>query len=204
MLRENKITILTLAFAISTTTITLANSYDISNNNEVHNIEKVKIKDISDYYDYLEEVGALKEENKIGPDANIVNEDNTNISNGFKHFTAFNTAVAKDMENNETNGELVTDGYKTKFSYTDKYGMKQYLKGWFALSLATGQKGWYHFDDEGNMSIGLYKDKKGNTYYLIEDGINKGMMATGQINIGGKLYHFSDEIGPSYGKMINQ
>lgn len=204
MLSNNKTILLTLVFAISSTSITLANSYDISNNNEVHSIEKVKIKNISDYYNYLAKVGTIKSENNIGPDANISNQDNTNISNGFKHFTTINTAIAKDIENNETPGELVSDGYKTKFSYTDKYGIKQYLKGWFALNIATGQKGWYHFDNDGNMSLGLYTDKSNDTYYFIEQGINKGMMATGQLDINGKSYYFSDEIGPSYGKLINQ
>ena len=204
MLSNNKVILMILAFAISSTTIAVANSSDTTSSNEVHGIEKVKMKDITDYYNYLDEVGAIKQENNIGPDANISNQDNTNVSNGFKHFTTINTAIAKDMENKEINGELVSDGYNTKFSYTDKYGIKQYLKGWFALNITTGQKGWYHFDNEGNMSTGFYADKKGNTYYLIESGMNKGMMATGQLDINGKSYYFSDEIGPSYGKLINQ
>ncbi len=181
--------------AMSNSSFLLANSYD-----------KVNIDSITDYYDYLDMVGAIKSSDNIGPGDNIINQkentkDNPNQTNNTNQFYVISKAIATDMDNNEINGELLTDGFNTKFSYTDKNDKEQNIKGFVALSIATGQKGWYHFDKNGYMSLGLFHDKN-DTYYFIENGFNKGMMATGTIELDGKIYVFSDTEGPDYGKLI--
>ena len=195
--------ILSISFCFIITNNILASS----SNTTISGFEKVKTNTINDYYDYLDRVGAIKEEETIGPDAYIKNQNNNiinnanNIYNPSNNSTIISYAIAKDTNNNEFQGQLVGDGNNTKFVFIDGYNKQQYFRGWIALNMTTGQKGWYHFDNEGNMSIGFYRDNN-NTYYFIEHGINKGMMATGQLNINGKIYNFSDEAGASYGILI--
>ena len=56
----------------------------ITNNKEDILLEKVKIKSIDDYYDYINRVGAVKTETNIGPNNTNDNQDNYNIVNTAK------------------------------------------------------------------------------------------------------------------------
>ena len=179
-------------------TIILANSY-----------EKVKIKTIDDYYDYLNKVGAVQEQVKVGPDAStqkhadvLIESNKSNIKEDLSKYSIISYAIAITKDNEEFQGELISDGNNTKFTYTDEYDMKHLLKNWAALNMASGQRGWYHFDHDGNMTTGFYTEKKNSTYYFMEDGVNKGMMATGQLDIDGTTYYFSETPCTSYGVLV--
>lgn len=187
------IIILTIILSLTINITVLANS---SNNN--NKLEKVKIKSIEDYYDYINKVGAVKAKNNIGPDK-AINSDN-NANNNQDNYSVINTAVASIKNNDIIDGQLVSNGNNIRFTYIDNQG-KHYLKGWAALNMATGQKGWYHFDLKGNMTTGFYTERD-NTYYFIESGNNMGMMATGTLDINGKIYQFSTIEGNNYGILI--
>lgn len=50
---------------------------------------------------------------------------------------------------------------------------------------------WYHFDSEGKLQTGWYRDGK-DTYFLSEDEDTKGKMIIGEKVINGSSYMFSD------------
>lgn len=50
---------------------------------------------------------------------------------------------------------------------------------------------WYHFDSEGRLQTGWYRDGK-DTYFLSEDEDTKGKMIIGEKVINGSTYMFSD------------
>ncbi len=50
---------------------------------------------------------------------------------------------------------------------------------------------WYHFDSEGKLQTGWYRDGK-DTYFLSEDEDTKGKMIIGEKVINGSTYMFSD------------
>ena len=180
MYKINKmlVVLLSIIVSLSTNIIVFANSYDTNNKEDIL-LEKVKIKSIDDYYDYINRVGAVKTETNIGPNNTNDNQDNYNI---------VNTAKATINNNDIIDGKLLSNGKDIKFSYNDNQG-EHYLKGWTALNIATGQRGWYHFDNKGNMSKGFYKEGN-NTYYFIENGSNMGMMVTGTLDIDVYIFRY--------------
>lgn len=102
-------------------------------------------------------------------------------------------------------GVMLTNGVDNKFVviYKDGKQTSEYLKDWAVLTTQSGSQGWYHFDNDGNMSTGFINDSKGNTYYMMESGENEGMMAVGTININGSYYSFSDgSDGREYGALV--
>lgn len=107
--------------------------------------------------------------------------------------------------NSNMSGVMVTNGVNNKFVVTSKDGQQtsEYLRDWAVLTTSSGSQGWYHFDNNGNMSTGFINDSAGNTYYMIESGENKGMMAVGTVNINGTYYTFSNgSDGRTYGALV--
>ena len=107
--------------------------------------------------------------------------------------------------NPNSSGVMVTNGSNTRFVITKNNGSyaSEYLTDWAVLTNTNGSQGWYHFDANGNMTTGFYTDKDGNTYYLQENGTNKGMMAVGLTVINGKELVFSQGAdGLPYGALI--
>lgn len=198
MMKKNTKIFLSIIFiTISMSPLIFANSY-----------EKVKVKTIDDYYNYLEKVGAVQEQKHIGPDSSqnhsdvLIETNKVSSKEDLTNYSTINHGTAETKENELFEVELISDGNNTKITYTDEYGMKHLLKDWLALSLATGQKGWYHFGNDGNMTLGFYTDKRNRTYYFLEDGVNKGVMATGKVDIDGNTYYFSETLGASYGELV--
>lgn len=196
-MNKNRLTftfIMIVIICISINFIAFSNSFD-----------KVDLKTINDYFDYIEKIG-LESPVEVGPGLNITNKNNmfnSTSTDSLENFKTITTGTATKTDNKEVIGELMTDGINQKFVITNLNGSKQYIKGWAVLQLKSGQTGWYHFDKAGNMETGFVVDSDKNQYYLIEDGMNKGMMATGELEINGHNYYFSTENGAKpYGAMI--
>lgn len=75
------------------------------------------------------------------------------------------------------------------------------VNGWAELSY-NGRTDWYHFNAQGYLDSGWYKEN-GHTYYLnpVHDG-TFGMMATGWKEISGKFYYFNPQTGGPKGAML--
>ena len=126
--------------------------------------------------------------------------DATNLSG----YTPTEDAVVTIDNNSNVVGSMVTNGDESKFVITSENGnaTSKYLTDW-AVITTTDSQGWYHFDDSGKMTTGFYDANDGNTYYMMEDGENKGMLAVGSVEINGTTYNFSDgQDGRPYGAMI--
>lgn len=201
------ISIISIIMIMMTTTI-FASLYGINYNGEENAFEKHQIKSIDDYYEYIDKLGATKITKDVGPGVEngvpVTNNKNISELNNKNDKNTICNAVAIDMSGKQTTGKLVLEGSNTKFYYQEDNNSEKFIKDWVVLNLETGQKGWYHFAKNGNMTIGLWTDEKNKTYYFNESGINKGMMATGTVDVNGKTYTFSDVEGDDYGVLISQ
>ena len=178
---------------------------------------------INDYYDYLENIGvsipndintvggvALESRVNSGPGLSIRNfvSENKNNSVDLTSLAGYLPVTAASVYQNDDyniSGVMVTNGVDTKFVITSKDGnaTSELLTDWAILTTSAGDQAWYRFDDKGNMTTGFMQGNDGHIYYFVESGYNKGMLATGAVNINGKTYNFSHgKDGLPYGALI--
>ncbi|WP_215695178.1 GLUG motif-containing protein [Clostridium sp. MCC353] len=74
--------------------------------------------------------------------------------------------------------------------------------GWYYLYWNNAYY-WYHFNSNGYLDTGWFRDKDGSVYYLhpYQDGM-RGYMYTGWQEIGGKWYYFETRAGYGLGALI--
>ena len=114
------------------------------------------------------------------------------------------TDVIKDIYNNQSTGRWLKDINTGKwyFQIIQNNNTGLISNGWYKISWQ-GVEYWYHFDKNGMMDLGWFKDIDNKIYYLqAENADNKcGSIAIGEIVIDGVKYLF-DKNGV-YQKIIN-
>jgi len=160
-----------------------------------------------------DEVDSIKDYNKNNSSEDSDKNNSSNSSNKSNTSNSAGPASANSTEVYHSKGVTPIDGTwadnKGTWTFTDRNGTMYrntwaYIKNPYA-NTAIGQESadWFHFDENGHMQTGWFKDSNNDSFYLnpTSDG-TRGRMMTGYNTIDGKKYYFEEASNGRRGALI--